>query len=267
MTMGERIRRARIESGLSQRQLAGDVMTRNMLSALEHDGANPSLGTLKYLSEKLCKPISYFFGEEERKLPGLAEMERARMFFDRKDYSGCLKELENLQQPILEREQSLLQSLCLLELARQAREDGRIPFSARLLTDCRRVLQTCPYLREELERSWLIASARIAENKAAIVAQLPSEDEVLLLRAQAAIEQGQYDRAACLLEAAQDRNAMQWNFLRGEVYFCKRDYHEAVQCYHRAEEAEPEKTAGRLEVCYRELEDYKMAYYYAKKGQ
>ena len=63
MTMGQRILRARQEAGLSQRQLAGEVMTRNMLSALEHDGANPSVATLRYLSEKLGKPVSYFLGE------------------------------------------------------------------------------------------------------------------------------------------------------------------------------------------------------------
>jgi len=42
-------------------------------------------------------------------------------------------------------------------------------------------------------------------------------------------------------------------------------YAPAAQCYHKAEKTWPEKTAPRLERCYRELEDYKMAYFYALK--
>ena len=59
MTLGQRIAQARQEAGLSQRQLAGDAITRNMLSCLEHDTAAPSLATLRYLSERLGKPVSW----------------------------------------------------------------------------------------------------------------------------------------------------------------------------------------------------------------
>ena len=41
MTMGQRILAARLAAGLSQRELAGEEITRNMLSSLEHDTANP----------------------------------------------------------------------------------------------------------------------------------------------------------------------------------------------------------------------------------
>ena len=35
MELGEKIRQARLEAGLSQRALCGDVITRNMLSQIE----------------------------------------------------------------------------------------------------------------------------------------------------------------------------------------------------------------------------------------
>lgn len=50
MTMGERLRRAREEAGLSQRQVCGDQITRNQLSQLEHDRVGPSVETLRYLA-------------------------------------------------------------------------------------------------------------------------------------------------------------------------------------------------------------------------
>ena len=40
MDIGSRIKQARLEAGLSQRQLCGDTITRNMLSLIENGTAN-----------------------------------------------------------------------------------------------------------------------------------------------------------------------------------------------------------------------------------
>ena len=63
MDMGRRLRRARLEAGLSQRELCGETITRNMLSQIENGSAIPSLSTLQILAGRLKKPIGYFFGE------------------------------------------------------------------------------------------------------------------------------------------------------------------------------------------------------------
>ena len=47
MTMGEKLRQARMEAGLSQRRVCGDRITRNQLSLLEHDRVGPSLELLR----------------------------------------------------------------------------------------------------------------------------------------------------------------------------------------------------------------------------
>ena len=64
MELGRKILQAREAAGLSQRQLCGDVITRNMLSRIEHGTVRPSVSTLTYLAERLGKPISYFLDEE-----------------------------------------------------------------------------------------------------------------------------------------------------------------------------------------------------------
>ena len=46
MTLGEKLRRTRMEKGLTQAEVAGDRITRNMLSQIENDVASPSVGTL-----------------------------------------------------------------------------------------------------------------------------------------------------------------------------------------------------------------------------
>ena len=60
MTMGEKIRHARQSKGMTQRQVAGDRITRNMLSKIENGSATPSIKTLNYIAERLGLPSSYF---------------------------------------------------------------------------------------------------------------------------------------------------------------------------------------------------------------
>ena len=60
MALGERIKERRIACGLTQAELAGDTLTRNMISELESGKVSPSLKTLLYLSEKLKTSPRYF---------------------------------------------------------------------------------------------------------------------------------------------------------------------------------------------------------------
>ena len=43
MELGEKLRLARLEAGMTQRQLCGDEITRNMLSQIENGTARPSM--------------------------------------------------------------------------------------------------------------------------------------------------------------------------------------------------------------------------------
>ena len=61
MGLGEKLRLARQEAGLSQRALCGGEITRNMLSQIEHGTARPSMKTLQYLATRLGKPVSTFW--------------------------------------------------------------------------------------------------------------------------------------------------------------------------------------------------------------
>ena len=59
MTLGRKIRLLRLERKLTQEELVGDFITRNMLSQIENDIAMPSMKTLHYLSDVLEVPLSY----------------------------------------------------------------------------------------------------------------------------------------------------------------------------------------------------------------
>ena len=85
MELGEKLRQARQDAGLSQRQLCGDTITRNMLSLIEHGTAKPSMETLKLLAARLGKPVSYFLDEEALTSPNHSVMESASRLYDRKE--------------------------------------------------------------------------------------------------------------------------------------------------------------------------------------
>lgn len=91
MTLGEKLRKARIQRGLTQKQLAGDMMTRNMLSKIENGAANPSVRTLSYLAEQLDLPVGELM-YNGRAVPD--RLHRAREALREGDSLGCLRLLE-----------------------------------------------------------------------------------------------------------------------------------------------------------------------------
>lgn len=220
MDLGGKIRRARLEVGLSQRQLCGEEITRNMLSLIENGSAKPSMKTLGYLAEKLGKPLSWFLDENGD------------------DNAALVSSAESLRR------------------AREALAEGKDVFAQTLLENV-----TAP----ELQREKLLLSARIPGAAVSeIVKALPSMDEELLLRAEAALEAGEREKCRKLLEAAEDQTAANWNLLMGKLCVHSGSWEAAAICLERAEKEYPE-ALSLLEQCFRMLGDYKRAYEYACK--
>ena len=121
MELGEKIRQARLELGLSQRQLCGDVITRNMLSQIENGSANPSMATLQYLAGQLGKSISYFLQEETVLSPNLSLLQHARQAYSQRQYHAVLDMAAGYQgpDPLFDDEWHYLCALCALALAEQ----------------------------------------------------------------------------------------------------------------------------------------------------
>ena len=126
MEWGQRIRQARQEAGLSQRQLCGETITRNMLSRIEHGTVRPSMTTLRFLAEKLGKPGSFFLDESAVTSPNVERMAAARQSYEEGDYAGGLERLEDYRGPdeTFEWEVRLLRVKCCLALAARAIELG-----------------------------------------------------------------------------------------------------------------------------------------------
>ena len=265
MTLGEKLLQSRLEAGLSQRQLCGDQITRNMLSRIEHGTARPSMDTLRYLAARLEKPVSYFLEEDTVTSSNFSVMVAARAAFDNGDFDSVMQALADYRDPdeIFYRERLLLETMSLLALAETAISQQKYLYAKELLD---RIPTDTGYRLPELERRRLLLLGRMPDaDRVAVCQALPSPDEELLLRTEAALAQENSTRALDYLAAAEDQTTARWNLLRGKALFVRKEYAQAAECLKAAEAAYPRECPEMLETCYRELKDFEQAYFYACK--
>jgi len=266
MELGEKLKAARLESGLSQRQLCDGLITRNMLSQIENGTARPSMKTLAVLAQRLGKSVSYFLEDQAVTSPNQDLMEQARNFYEAGSHGPAQECLSQYRcpDPVFDREYHLLLALCLMELAKQAAENGQRPYAEKLLEQAGTAGSATLYFTPALERERLLLLAGVSPAPAAEAA-LPRDDRELLLRAEAALARKNFNGCTTYLEAAWDHESPRWHWLRGEAEFGQAHYAAAADHFLAAEAVYPKETIPRLEACYRELGDYKKAYEYACK--
>ena len=252
MELGSKLRQARLDLGLSQRQLCGDVITRNMLSQIENGSARPSMDTLVYLAGVLKKPVSYFLEEAATGSPNAGCIANARAAYAEKRFADAEQILQEYQAPdeLLDAEYGLLKYLSLIGRAEQSLNR---PIYARQLLEQARQLES-PYITAALQNDCLLLLAQVSKEPV----QLPVDDRPLLYRAKRALEMADAERCIVLLEACEMQETEQWHYLRAQAAFAQEDYALAATYY-------PADCYEELEECYRNLGDYKMAYEYACK--
>lgn len=156
LKIGQKVRKLRKERKMTQAQLAGDTITRNMLSLIENDAASPSLQTLQYLSEKLEVSPAYFFDSEGIITEGLIahhneeikeayfnkKYEKAAELFDR--YYGV--KTKYLTDEIL-----LIAAESTMWTGKQKILKGAFESGSEFLTRSRDYCSRCPYNTEWIE--------------------------------------------------------------------------------------------------------------------
>ena len=262
MELGQRIKEARLEKGLSQRALCGNVITRNMLSLIENGSAKPSMDTLRYLAAQLEKPIGYFL-EESYVSPNQTCILAARC-------APAEQALEILKDyrapdPVFDPEYYLLKALSAMALAEKAIWENRRVLAGQLLSQALEFGNATMYYTPDLEQRRLLLCYRAKTDSASnLAAGLPDHKEEILLRAEAALETRDYPRCAALLDSLPERDDI-WYFLRGEACLAQRQYDQAAQ-YYLCIQTQDVTVYQKLEACYRELGDFEKAYHYIRKN-
>lgn len=152
MTLGEKIKAARLEAGLSQRQLCGDVITRNMLSQIENGSANPSVATLRHLAAALSKPLGYFVEEDGVSSSNPGVMDRARQAYSQRNYPQVLAILQEYRSPdpLFDPEWAYLSALSALAQAEALLTQGSAREAVALLENINR---DSIYYRQDMEHT------------------------------------------------------------------------------------------------------------------
>lgn len=262
MELAQRIKNARLEAGLSQRQLCGDVITRNMLSLIESGKARPSMDTLRHFSAVLGKPMSYFLEEDAVTSPNQALMRNAESAYAAGDFARVLSLLEQYRAPdaVFDQTRYLLEVLSCDAQAANAVREGKKAYALQLLDRADAAAKHTLYAPEPLHRTILRWQA---DPSTAVSAKVPMT-EALLLRADGALQEKDYARAAVILDASEETPPY-WQLLRGTAALYLDDLTGAETYLRGAEAAYPAETAPLLELVYLQKGDYRLAYAYAKK--
>ena len=104
-TLGTKIRELRLSMGLTQSELCGDFITRNMLSLIENGLAEPSGKTLAFLADRLDVSPAYFFenGDDPFIYRKNKSIDVIRTCLKNKEYEKCAElclSLENTDDEI-----------------------------------------------------------------------------------------------------------------------------------------------------------------------
>lgn len=267
MELGQRLKQARLEAGLSQRQLCGEMITRNMLSQIENGSARPSMGTLEYLARRLDKPVSYFLEEQTVTSPNQAWMANAREAFSGGLFSKVIQALESYRGPdeVFDPERFLLEALSLTALAKEAISAGKGVYARELLDRAEKAGAQTPYYTKALERERILTLYRLRPELAPeLVIRLETDHRECLLRARACLAAGDFGNCLRYLESVSSEDG-EGRLLRGQAAFGLKDYPRAIREMSAVETVFPDICLGLLEQCYRELGDFQNAYLYACK--
>lgn len=118
-TIGQRIKKYRIERGMSQDQLAEGICSRQTIGFLEHGRHLPSVDFLQKIADRLSIPFHEIMVDETKELEAKVQLDIIKVYIERGDYQQAFPLLEDLlqQKDILEyqrRELLLCQAECLM---------------------------------------------------------------------------------------------------------------------------------------------------------
>ena len=278
MTLGETVRTLRQQRGMTQKQLAGECITRNMLSQIENDQAIPSVKTLEHLAQMLEVSVSYLLDDS-----GEGELAAAKKALRRGHAEKALA-LALPARPDGDEKARLLAEIY-SRLSEEAFQRGDLLAARRAaasVLDCE--AQTL-YRSSELRIKALELQVRcdLAEG-------VPAEDALHRYRAcydAVGWEEDHHFLCASYHMTVGDMVAAEreiWSvteltekgrpiylLLRGRLALMQEKYNSAISYLKQAEALDfPTVTLRRelyrlLELAYKELEDYRAAYEYADK--
>ena len=286
MNIGERIRELRISKLMTQADLAGDRITRNMLSCIENGSANPSLSTIIYIAGRLGVPAGFLLAEQGdemayRKMSNLSNIKKAYTTGDVQScrslcLSGC---------PEPDDEISLLLANCDAEIAAEEFWCGRLRSSCRFFDEALSYAEKTIYSTDAIEAEIKVYFRFMERISHTLYSDLLDEEKALSVKSNSIISKylDALDALDCddtsvahaLIEelSQADENSFFKAHLQNKLLIIQKNYKQAQKALQQLlqdnetplNKIELYTVLGDLEICCRENEDYKNAYRYASE--
>lgn len=270
MTLGEKVKAVRIQKRMTQSELGGDVITRNMLSAIENDKALPSLETLRHISIALDTPISYFLSDGDdlflftkaARMPSIVSSLRSGC------YNACVNQILKLEKQ--DDELTFILSKCYFEMGIVSVKNGA------LLTAKEQLLLSLEYAKKTVYDTARFEAViplylAICHN---ISSPLLEFDEPSFLGGIDSATDYEFYKYVIQDSAYHFKNEIYSRHLTAKQLIKERRYNEAVGVLTELEKERKQRGSnayinfclyGDIEICYRQLLDFENAYKYATK--
>lgn len=282
MNIGQKIRELRVAKLMTQAELAGSQITRNMLSSIENGSASPSLSTVLYIAGRLNVPAGFLLAEEGdeaiyRKMTSFSNIKRAYMAGDLR---GC-RSICMSACPEADDEISLLLANCDAGIAEEEFLNGRLRSACRFFDEALSYAEKTMYSTVQIKamaKVYFRYMERISptlysdyldeEGSSDFTWHSPFSDYVDALDA---LDNGDPDAAERYLDAQTedsffcDHVRIRCMMERGEYLEAKEALLQLLQAENPLREVELYAALCELEIACRETEDFKGAYRYANE--
>lgn len=279
MNIGEKIKELRTAKVMTQAELAGNEITRNMLSQIENGSAQPSLDTLRYIAKRLNVSPGFLLaeGDDEQMYIKYREMHGIKNAYLNGDYRIC-REACLASANYGDDEVQLILAECTLEIAIEefCRGNLRIAceyFDLAIDACTGTVYRTCHvsdtsamYFKYMRKISATLSSSFIDEGEAPTYASL-SEPFCMYAGAFLMLEG---DERLSGFDRLIDSESLYGLHIRARQHMQEKEYAEARECLKKillSDEGVPDPMLYFVfcdaEICCRETEDFKGAYEYS----
>lgn len=150
--IGKRIREARRKRSMTQSELCGGKITRNLLSLIESGKSSPSIDTLCYIADRLDLPVGYFFYDTEREDSRFAcffASDEIRNLFTAKKYADVIRTSEQIVEYSRDDEVSMMLAVSYYYAAIEAADSDNFSTSRYYISEAVKTALKCVYLGDD----------------------------------------------------------------------------------------------------------------------
>ncbi len=165
--LGKKIKEARLAKKMTQTEVVGNFITRNMLSQIESGVATPSLNTLEYLAGVLDIPVQTLI-PDSRETQAETEtdadkLQEAKQLFRSGEYDLCSQIVKTLEESRFSDEAGALNARCHFKMAVQAEKDGDYGKAAYLAQQADELADLGIYASRDIKTASALLLNRVAE--------------------------------------------------------------------------------------------------------